>query len=77
VAAYHIEEAAALLSAQEILHKPAGASAAVVARGWLPEGAACVGITAGASTPNSEVGETIARLLRFRGVDADRLFEAT
>ncbi len=35
------------------------------ARGWLPEGRFTAGITAGASTPDSLVGETIARLFEL------------
>src|SRR5882672_1188756 len=64
---YHIEGAAALLSADEIRHKPAGTREEVVARGWLPPAATIIGITAGASTPNNQIGETIERILSFRG----------
>jgi 4-hydroxy-3-methylbut-2-enyl diphosphate reductase len=32
-----------------------------------------VGLTAGASTPNSKIGETVARLLAMRGVDSAAL----
>jgi 4-hydroxy-3-methylbut-2-enyl diphosphate reductase len=35
-----------------------------------------VGLTAGASTPNSKIGETVARLLAMRGVDAAALVGA-
>jgi 4-hydroxy-3-methylbut-2-enyl diphosphate reductase len=64
---YHIEGAAALLSADEIRHKPAGTREEVVVRGWLPPAAKTIGITAGASTPNNQIGETIERILSFRG----------
>ncbi len=38
---------------------------------WLPAGPLRVGITAGASTPNNKIGETVARILATRGVVAD------
>jgi 4-hydroxy-3-methylbut-2-enyl diphosphate reductase len=37
---------------------------------WLPEGPVAVGLTAGASTPNNKIGETVAALLAMRGIDA-------
>ena len=64
---FHIEDAAAILSADEIRHKPAGRKEEVVARGWLPANARIIGITAGASTPNNQIGETIERIAGFRG----------
>jgi 4-hydroxy-3-methylbut-2-en-1-yl diphosphate reductase len=64
---YHIEDAAAILSEDEIRHKPAGRKEEVVAHGWLPPGAKVIGITAGASTPNNQIGETIERIVGFRG----------
>ena len=41
--------------------------------GWLPEARSRIGVTAGASTPDSEIGESIARILSFRGVPAEEL----
>ena len=38
---------------------------------WLPDGPLRVGITAGASTPNNKIGETVARILATRGIVAD------
>jgi len=64
---YHIEDATAILSGCEIRHKPAGAREEVVVKGWLPAGASTIGITAGASTPNNQIGETIERMVNFRG----------
>lgn len=66
VPSYHVEDAACLLSAREIRHKPRGSAAPVVATGWLPEGPAVIGMTAGASTPNSEIGAAIERVFSFR-----------
>ncbi|MFN0150551.1 MAG: 4-hydroxy-3-methylbut-2-enyl diphosphate reductase [bacterium] len=67
VPSYHIENASCLLSADEIRHKPLARFTPVVARDWLPRGAARIGITAGASTPNSEIGAAIERIFLFRG----------
>ena len=38
--------------------------------GWLGE-ARTIGVTAGASTPNNKVGETIARICTTAGVTAE------
>ncbi len=69
-ATYHIEDAACIeTTTGTIRHKPdldPGASE-VVAGDWLPPGAFELGITAGASTPNNEIGEALARILTIRG----------
>jgi 4-hydroxy-3-methylbut-2-enyl diphosphate reductase len=38
-------------------------------RDWLPPGEIRLGITAGASTPNSKIGEAVVRILATRGLD--------
>jgi 4-hydroxy-3-methylbut-2-enyl diphosphate reductase len=63
---FHIEDAASILSATEIRHKPVGTRTEIVTAGWFPEGCRKIGITAGASTPNNQIGETIERILSFR-----------
>ena len=65
--AYHIDEASGILSAQEIRHKPVGATTPVVTQGWLPAGPVTIGITAGASTPNRVIGDAIGRILEVKG----------
>jgi 4-hydroxy-3-methylbut-2-enyl diphosphate reductase IspH len=40
---------------------------------WLHAGEVRIGITAGASTPDSVVGETIERVLALRGYHVDQL----
>jgi 4-hydroxy-3-methylbut-2-enyl diphosphate reductase len=72
VPTYHISEPAALLSAGEIRHRPVTPpgtprSHAVeqTTTGWLPPGPVVVGLTAGASTPNSIIGEVVERLERL------------
>jgi 4-hydroxy-3-methylbut-2-enyl diphosphate reductase len=73
--AYHIEDAENLISPQWIRHKPLNEAGAVIEEGWLPSGRLVVGLTAGASTPNSEIGRSITRLLAFRGVSEAELRE--
>ncbi|HLQ77019.1 MAG TPA: 4-hydroxy-3-methylbut-2-enyl diphosphate reductase [Terriglobia bacterium] len=65
--AFHIEDAAAILSADQIRHKPVGSKTEVIAEGWFPDSASTIGITAGASTPNNQIGEAIERIAGFRG----------
>jgi 4-hydroxy-3-methylbut-2-enyl diphosphate reductase len=41
-----------------------------VADEWIPRtGPLCVGVTAGASTPNNKIGDAVARILTIRGID--------
>jgi 4-hydroxy-3-methylbut-2-enyl diphosphate reductase len=55
-----------------IHHKPAGtpldASEEVEEKDWLTEGPIRIGLTAGASTPNSQIGLAIGRILEARGL---------
>jgi 4-hydroxy-3-methylbut-2-enyl diphosphate reductase len=50
-----------------IRHREIGAHEEMLTAAWLPAGDARLGITAGASTPDSVVGETIERILALRG----------
>jgi 4-hydroxy-3-methylbut-2-enyl diphosphate reductase IspH len=53
--------------ARAIRHQPIGTKAETTTADWL--GASrIIGITAGASTPNNKVGETIARICELAGV---------
>jgi 4-hydroxy-3-methylbut-2-enyl diphosphate reductase len=71
VPTYHIEDADAIdVRTGAIRHQPIGSKSEVTARPWLGE-SRIVGITAGASTPNNKVGETIARISAVAGVDLD------
>ncbi len=66
---YHIEDADSIEPAVgAIRHQPIGSKQEVREEGWLGE-ARIVGITAGASTPNNKIGETIARVCETGGVD--------
>jgi len=63
---YHIADATCIDTAlRTIRHKPELAADAheVLAYDWLPSGVLTIGLTAGASTPNNKIGETIERIL--------------
>lgn len=67
VPTFHIAEPACLESAVAIRHRPIGAPSTdrveeIISQNWLPPGPVSIGLTAGASTPNSTVGEVIERL---------------
>ncbi len=68
---YHIEDADAVdVAAGTIRHQLIGTKTEAVASAWLGS-AGSIGITAGASTPNNKVGETIARISAVAGVDLE------
>ncbi len=73
---YHIEDAACIdptsgtLSHKEIMGETIHESG-----DWLPEDEVEIGLTAGASTPDSKIGETIERVLRLAGHDPAALFD--
>jgi 4-hydroxy-3-methylbut-2-enyl diphosphate reductase len=68
---YHIADATCIdTEANTIRHMPAGAHEEIVTRSWLPDRSPLVvGLTAGASTPNNKIGETVARIFAARGID--------
>jgi 4-hydroxy-3-methylbut-2-en-1-yl diphosphate reductase len=71
VVAYHIEDAEAVdVATGSIRHQPIGTKSEVVTEGWLGS-STIIGITAGASTPNNKIGETIARICAVGGVDME------
>jgi len=71
VRAIHIEDADGIdPAAVTIRHQPVGTKEERVDRQWLGD-ARVIGITAGASTPNNKVGETIARICQTAGLDAE------
>lgn len=72
---FHIEGSGDIISRRWIRHKPLEDPDPVVEGGWLPAGDAVIGVTAGASTPNSEIGRTIERLLSLRSVPDSFLAE--
>jgi 4-hydroxy-3-methylbut-2-enyl diphosphate reductase len=71
VPTYHIEDATGLDPAAGTVHfRVAGVKHVEETReGWLPtDRPVRVGVTAGASTPNNKIGETVARILATRGL---------
>jgi 4-hydroxy-3-methylbut-2-enyl diphosphate reductase len=58
------------VEATAMRHRQLGSPTEVRTAGWLPDGPAAIGITAGASTPDSVVGEVINRILELRGCTA-------
>src|SRR5437870_6230127 len=66
---YHIEDASCIdPETGAIRFRPVGAKEEQVVTGWLPSGPLTVGVTAGASTPNNKIGETVERIAASRGV---------
>jgi 4-hydroxy-3-methylbut-2-en-1-yl diphosphate reductase len=71
VRVYHIEDADGVdPAAGTIRHQPVRQKTEQVEAGWLGE-ARIIGITAGASTPNNKVGETISKVCETAGVESD------
>ncbi len=69
---YHIEDATCVdVESGTIRFRPVGARTEEERRDWLPAGPLTIGITAGASTPNNKIGETIARIAAQRGVSLE------
>jgi len=68
VTTYHIADAMCIDPATGgIRHRPVGAHDETARDRWLPEGPVTIGVTAGASTPNNKIGETIERIAALRG----------
>jgi 4-hydroxy-3-methylbut-2-enyl diphosphate reductase len=71
VPTYHIEDASGIDAEAGTIHfRRAGIKHVEdTVTGWLPaEGPVRIGLTAGASTPNNKIGETVARILATRGL---------
>ena len=69
VPTYHIEDAACIAPEEgTIRFRPVGAKEEQCRAAWLPAGPVTIGITAGASTPNNKIGETIERIAAMRGL---------
>jgi 4-hydroxy-3-methylbut-2-enyl diphosphate reductase len=68
VRTYHIEDADAIDTQTEaIRYQPIATTREERIDGWLGE-ARLIGITAGASTPNNKIGETVVRICAISGV---------
>jgi 4-hydroxy-3-methylbut-2-enyl diphosphate reductase len=69
VTTYYIDSPGCI-EASGIRYRKLGASEESVAAAWLPAGEVHIGVTAGASTPDSVVGDVIERILALRGQSA-------
>ncbi len=71
---YHIASGDCI-NGDTIRHKPPGTPLdpreEVEEKDWLPEGPVRIGITAGASTPNSQIGLALGRILEARNLSAE------
>jgi 4-hydroxy-3-methylbut-2-enyl diphosphate reductase len=73
VRTYHIEDARGIEPETGVIrHQPVGKKTEVEERGWLT-GLTRIGITAGASTPNNKIGETISRMATTMGLEEELL----
>jgi 4-hydroxy-3-methylbut-2-enyl diphosphate reductase len=73
VPTFHIEDASGIAPDAGTIHfRVAGVRHVEETReGWVPAvGPVRIGVTAGASTPNNKIGETVARILATRGLVA-------
>src|SRR5678816_4077173 len=66
---YHID-APGCIEDVGIRHRPVRQAVEIVSANWLPEGPVTLGLTAGASTPDSVVGDALERILALRGKTA-------
>lgn len=72
VPTYHIEDAAGIDPETGSIRHRGTAGEEMVTAGWLEgTGAVRIGLTAGASTPNNKIGDTVARILATRGLEVD------
>jgi 4-hydroxy-3-methylbut-2-enyl diphosphate reductase len=71
VPTWHVAASSCIREDGGIEHLPPRTQAPVEEASWLPQGPLQLGITAGASTPNSEVGAAIGRVLAVRGLSLD------
>jgi 4-hydroxy-3-methylbut-2-en-1-yl diphosphate reductase len=72
VPTYHIEDAQCIDPENgSIRFLPVGKREEEQRDHWLPAGRITLGITAGASTPNNKIGETVERIAATRGITLD------
>ena len=72
VPTYHVEDATSIEpESRHIAYRPAGVRHSEASTtDWIPDrNEVRIGLTAGASTPNNKIGETVARIFATRGID--------
>jgi 4-hydroxy-3-methylbut-2-enyl diphosphate reductase len=74
---YHIESAQGIDPQSGVItYKRAGTQQVEAEGDWIPDGPVQIGLTAGASTPDSLIGETAENILRGAGVDPSVVSDA-
>jgi 4-hydroxy-3-methylbut-2-enyl diphosphate reductase len=64
--AYHIEDTSHIISRAQIRHKVPDSNEVVTSENWLPAGPLTIGLTAGASTPDTKIAEVMERLFNIQ-----------
>ena len=73
---YHIEDAVCIDTDTGVIrHKKIMLDEILTDDIWLPDGKIEIGLTAGASTPDSKIGETVERVLQSAGYDPSEAFD--
>jgi 4-hydroxy-3-methylbut-2-enyl diphosphate reductase len=65
IPSYHVDTSDRILSADKIQHRSLSGQIEI-AENWLPDGQVTIGVTSGASTPDSTVANVIAKIFRYR-----------
>ena len=69
IPSYHIDSAERIISRSKIEHKPLGKEIEVT-ENWLPEGKITIGVTSGASTPDTVVADAIKKIFELKAASA-------
>lgn len=78
VPTYHVEDAQCIdPETGSIRYLPVGQRDPEQRDQWLPTGRITIGVTAGASTPNNKIGETVERIVATRGESLDTVLTAS
>lgn len=64
--AYHIEDVSQIISRSRIRHKVPDSNEVVTGENWLPAGPVTIGLTAGASTPDTKIAEVMEYLFNIQ-----------
>jgi len=73
VPTFHIERAEEILDGEHIRCRDPISGTVKTVHNWLPSGPVNIGLTAGASTPNSILGEVIERIFHLFGVNLEEI----
>ncbi len=70
---FHIQDIENLKSSEKIHHKLLHQDKIIISHNWLPEKKARIGITSGASTPDSKVEQLLYRLFELKDIPASAI----